>query len=109
MIAPPPASVIESLQLYVKERVPPGDFLYAVLTNDLRESFGRADEDNRAAMFEIVSYCYNRIPANCWGSRERVQAWLRPELAAPKAEESVDGPTSAEADEILGRKHYSEH
>jgi hypothetical protein len=87
MIAPPPVGVIEFLEMYVKERVPPGDFLYAVLTNDLRESFGRADENNRAAMFEIVSWCCNELPSNCWGSRERVQAWLRPEPAAPKAGE----------------------
>lgn len=89
MISPPPPGVIESLELYVKERIPPGDFLYAVLTNNLRESFGTADENNRAAMFEIVSYCWNKIPADCWGSRERVQAWLWPKPAAPKASEKA--------------------
>jgi hypothetical protein len=87
MIAPPPAGVIESLELYVKKRVPPGDFLYAVLTNDLRGAFCHADINNREVMFEIVNYCWNNIPASCWGSRENVQAWLRPESAAPKASE----------------------
>lgn len=76
MIAPPPTGVVESLRLYVEEHVPPGDFLYAVLTNDLRESFGRADENNQAAMFEIVAYCWNKIPVQCWGSPERVKEWL---------------------------------
>jgi hypothetical protein len=78
MIAPPPPGIIGNLKNYVEERIPPGDFLYAVLCNDLCESFCRADDQNRAAMFEIVAYCWNHIPATCWGSPERVQAWLKP-------------------------------
>ena len=88
MIAPPPTIVVESLRLYVEERIPPGDFLYAVLTNDLRESFGRADEENRAAMFEIVAYCWNHIPCTCWGSPERVREWLNPAPAAIEEKET---------------------
>jgi len=61
---------------YVQNRVPPGHFLYAVLTNNLREAFGRADESNTTAMRDIVAYCYNKIPATCWGSPEHVKAWL---------------------------------
>jgi hypothetical protein len=73
-----PQDIQESLQLYVEHRVPPGDFLYAVLTNNLRESFGRADDENRAALFEIVAYCWNHIPSVCWGSPARVSEWLNP-------------------------------
>ncbi len=53
-----------------------GSFLYAVLTNNLRESFGRADLENRRDIYEIVSYCYNEIPADIWGSEKEVQAWM---------------------------------
>jgi len=68
--------VIEDLRHYVERGQPTGDFLQAVLENNLRESFGRADEWNRSNMFLIVSYCYNYLPALCWGSPEKVTAWL---------------------------------
>ena len=61
---------------YVENGTPPGEFLFAVLSNDLKESFGKADLENRRDMFEIVSFCYNYIPIECWGSEEKVNAWL---------------------------------
>lgn len=69
--------LVEALKRYVENRCPTGDFLEAVLSNDLREAFGRADEHNRETMFEIVCYCWNELPAVCWGSRERVKDWLK--------------------------------
>lgn len=69
-------AVRNGIDRYVEDRCPPGSFLTAVLSNDLKESFGRADEENIRDMFEIVSYCYNEIPFDCWGSPERVKHWL---------------------------------
>ena len=69
-------STKDSLDRYVNGCIPTGDFLRAVLANDLREAFGRADAENIATMFQIVSYCWNEIPGNCWGSYEKVDAWL---------------------------------
>lgn len=54
----------------------PGGFVTAVLENNLREALGRADEDNRQDIFDIVSYCYNEIPEPCWGSEEKMKAWF---------------------------------
>jgi len=71
-----PEHIKESLDAYVSERRPMGDFLCAVLENNLCESFGRADEKNRLCLFEIVSYIYNELPAPCWGSPEKVTKWL---------------------------------
>lgn len=67
---------IEDILRYVNDKVPPGDFLQAVLENNLKESFQRADEDNIRSMFEIVQFIYNEIPASCWGSPEKVKKWL---------------------------------
>jgi len=78
MIASPPNGVIESLHRYVDERILPSDFIYAVLTNNLREAFRLADEANLAALHEIVIYCWNNIPAECWGNPAKVAAWLTP-------------------------------
>lgn len=68
--------VLESISDYVNNRIPPGDFLQAVLENNLKESFNRADEDNIRSMFKIVQFIYNEIPARCWGSPEKVKKWL---------------------------------
>ena len=66
----------EAITIYVRDGSPPGDFLYAVLCNDLAESFGRADLENRRDLFEIVSYVYNRVPSTDWGNRRKVDAWI---------------------------------
>ncbi len=60
-----PPETRASIDRYVLQRIPTGDFTRAVLENDLRESFGRADDYNRMALFEIVRYCYNEIPGAC--------------------------------------------
>ncbi len=65
-----------SLERYVNHKIPTGSFLRAVLENDLKEACGRADMINKHRLFEIVSICYNDLPGNCWGSPEKVRAWL---------------------------------
>lgn len=67
----------EDIDQYVTRRIPPGDFLHAVLCNDLMEAMGRADDENREAIYAICVYIYNNIPANCWGSKEKVELWLK--------------------------------
>jgi len=67
---------IDTLKRYVEEGCPTGGFLQAVLENDLKEAFGRADEYNRDTMFHIVSLIYAELPHNSWGSRKRVESWL---------------------------------
>lgn len=69
-------STLGALHRYAEEGIPTGGFLRAVLSNDLREAFGRADMENRATLYEIVSYCYNELPGSCWGSPERYEAWI---------------------------------
>lgn len=67
----------ESIDAWAHDARPTGGFLRAVLSNDLRESFARADLENREAMFDIVSYLYNKCPGLCWGSPDRVAEWPR--------------------------------
>ena len=71
-----PDDVKESIDHYVQDGVPTGDFLRAVLANDLMESFGRADVNNRDALFDICSYIYNFTPMACRGSYQKVDAWI---------------------------------
>ena len=72
-----PARMMQALTRYVDDHCPVGDFLTAVLRNDLREACGRADEENLANLPAFVAYLYNEAPAACWGSAEKVAAWLK--------------------------------
>lgn len=66
----------ESLEAYVATGRPVGGFLTAVLENDLKEAFGRADDQCTRNMRDIVAYCYNKLPIGCWGSPEAVSEWF---------------------------------
>lgn len=66
----------ETLKRYVEDRCPTGGFLHAVLSNDLTEACARADMYNQVRLVEIVTYIYNDLPGNCWGSPEKVDKWL---------------------------------
>jgi hypothetical protein len=71
-----PEAVIENLKYYVGDRQMPSGFLYEVLTNDLKEACFRADYKNGKALVHIVGYIYNNLPSACWGSPQKVEAWL---------------------------------
>lgn len=71
-----PSHIQGGARRYIEHGVKPGDFLTAVICNDLKESFGRADEINTARMFDIVDFFYNEAPAGCWGSKGRMKDWI---------------------------------
>ena len=70
------ADVIERIDNFVEHGTFPGDFVKAVLTNDLKDAFGRADCHNSENMSLIVQYCCNYIPDICWGSPEKFWEWI---------------------------------
>jgi hypothetical protein len=69
-------ATLTGIREYVEHRTPPGCFLGAVRSNDLRGAVGWADDANKAALADIVAYLHWRVPARCWGSAEAVNAWL---------------------------------
>ena len=71
-----PEGVKAALLRYAEDHVPLGDFLMAVLRNDLKDAFARADANNCAVLRHIVGWVYWELPGDCWGSAENVQAWL---------------------------------
>ena len=64
-----------AMKRYLEYGIDPGSFLTAVIENNLSESFGQADENNRFLLFDIVSWFYSSTPSDCWGSRENRIAW----------------------------------
>lgn len=71
-----PEKIIDAIERYVVDKIKPGDFLSAVLRNDLKESIGQADEEMEKLLPTIVRYVYNNIPHTCWGSSKEFDQWL---------------------------------
>jgi hypothetical protein len=71
-----PERMMFGIRRYIDEHCPAGDFLTAVLQNDLKEACGCADDENLANLPAFVAYLYNEAPSLCWGSPERVEQWL---------------------------------
>lgn len=81
-----PINLHGGLVRWIVKGIPPGQFLMAVLTNDLRGSCERADDFNRARLFDIVRFLYNDAPRGCWGSPQAVEAWPAAANQGPTAE-----------------------
>jgi hypothetical protein len=71
-----PPLIQAGIDRYVNDGRPPGDFLTAVICNNLKEAVGRADQDSLAALHSIVAYFYNMVPSVCWGTKERMRDWM---------------------------------
>jgi hypothetical protein len=70
-----PAHMVHGVLGYIERGEPVGGFLTALLTNDLRRTFERADIINQEAVPVYVRFLYNYAPQGCWGSIERFDAW----------------------------------
>ena len=64
---------------YVLDRIEGGSFMTAVLANDLKGAYQRADHINKLALPQIVEFIVSTLPIGCHGSHEKVQAWLNAE------------------------------
>lgn len=73
---PMPPLILQGLLDYVDHGTPPGDFLFAVLSNDLMQALGRASHDSRAAIFQICEFVCNEMPAKSHGSPAKIHAWI---------------------------------
>lgn len=72
-----PPRLKRSLDDYAMHGLRTGDCLYAVLCNDLRMAFARADHEVAAAMPAILAYVNATLPCSSWGSAAAVEGWLR--------------------------------
>ena len=89
-----PEHMVEGVVRWIEWGLPPGDFLTALLSNDLMGAFARADEQNAASMRGWAMFLYNYAPSECYGSQAKVLAWSNAHAEARKlAKESPDAPT----------------
>jgi hypothetical protein len=82
-----PETTLETLTAWIEHARPMGHFCSAVVANDLREACARADEYNRAVLFEIVAWLHNHAPIGSWGSRASLKRW--PRMRVPEEGEMI--------------------
>lgn len=71
-----PRSTVEGLLRYIDHGIAPGSYLSAVLENNLRGACSSGDDENLAALPDLVALIWNELPpVACW-SRERVDKWI---------------------------------
>jgi len=87
-----PGHMQDGLEMYVNHGYKPGDFLTAVLENDLSKAVAHADSVNINKLVDYVAVLFNNCPNACWGSREKVKAWIE--------EGGLQGRHRKEMDEI---------
>ena len=61
---------------YIENGIRPGNFLTAVLENNLTGAFGRADSTNLQSIATWCEWLTWEIPALAWGSPEIVRNWI---------------------------------
>ena len=71
-----PAHMRDGVTRYVLRGIQGGSFMTELFANRLVQAFGRADEENTAAMRAWVSWLYNDAPRGCWGSPMAVSEWI---------------------------------
>lgn len=74
-----PPYMFGGIKRYMLDRIPPGHFLTALLSNDLMEAFARADDENSTNMRRYVQFLYNYAPCGSYGSPAAFNAWLNPQ------------------------------
>ena len=72
-----PSHMQEAARGYVEDGAGVGGFLTALLSNNLFETYGKADSDNREAIPIWIDFLYWEAPSPCWGSREKVTEWQK--------------------------------
>lgn len=71
-----PDRMMRSIEAYIQKGQPVGDFLQAIICNDLREAVVRADDENIRNLPAFVYYFYQNAPSQCWGTRNHYNNWV---------------------------------
>ncbi len=82
------AQMMGAIHRYIEDKLYPGSFLQAIISNNLKEAVGCADDDNLRNIPAFVSYFYNEAPLSCRGSEEIMASWIK---GKEKGKEVSDG------------------
>ena len=79
-----PHSVSHTIELYLFSQYDPGKGLKAILSNDLFDAVSYCDDMTIENLAKIVRFFHNYTPSFCWGTKEKVDAWLDGEAGYPE-------------------------
>lgn len=71
-----PVYVVEELAMFIAHGYPVGDFVRAVLENDLAGAVNKADQESAACLVRLIGWLNDYAPHSCWGSEARVAVWM---------------------------------
>lgn len=71
-----PHHMQDGMRRYIESGIQPGQFLTAVLSNDLFGALKRADDTNINALPDYGRFLYNNAPCGCYGSAQHVRDWI---------------------------------
>lgn len=72
-----PKHLVGGLVRYINGKVPTGSFLRCVLEGDAEGAGQRGDILSIAGLGATLRFLENHAPAECHGSAEKVEAWLK--------------------------------
>lgn len=72
-----PQRMMYGIKHYVLHGQKPGDFLQAVISNDLKMAVSYADDENLRNISAYVRFFYNEMPSNCWGNPKIMADWIK--------------------------------
>jgi hypothetical protein len=85
-----PHHMLQALTRYVEDGIEPGGFLTAVICNDLTGAIRHADHQNIRIIPAYVAWLYNEAPSLCWGSGEKMDAWMEAKRREALARREAD-------------------
>ena len=104
-----PDQMMGSIKRYIEYGVIPGNFLQAIICNNLKEAVGKADDENIDNLPAYIGYFYNEAPTNCWGSHKRMVDWAdqlgRNGVDMELLDKNLKSTTIKEEYEIARSKH----
>jgi hypothetical protein len=66
----------DAVRRYIESRIPPGHFLTAIITNDLRGAVQYGDQENLKNLAEWARFFYNEVPAIAWGDHDTFMEYI---------------------------------
>jgi len=70
----PNQRMVPAIKRYVEHRILPGNFLVALFSDELQNTFRHADETNYPLIGEWGKWVWNEMPVVMSGSRQNVDA-----------------------------------
>lgn len=72
-----PAHLQSALTAYITTGRPPGGGLRSILEDrPMSYCLARLDDEVRPRAFDVSRFLFNFAPSQCWGSADKVDAWI---------------------------------